>query len=34
MKRHGSLSINLSLNNILNNQNIVTGGYDQSQNNQ
>lgn len=28
--KHGSLSINLQLTNILNNQNIVTGGYEQS----
>lgn len=28
--KHGSLSINLSVTNILNNQNIVTGGYEQS----
>ena len=28
--KRGSLSINLSINNILNNQNIVTGGYEQS----
>lgn len=28
--KHGSLSINLSLTNILNNRNIVTGGFEQS----
>ena len=28
--KHGSLSINLSVTNVLNNQNIVTGGYEQS----
>lgn len=28
--RHGNVSINLMLTNILNNQNIVTGGYEQS----
>ena len=28
--RHGNLSINLMVTNILNNQNIVTGGYEQS----
>lgn len=28
--KHGSLSINLMVNNILNNQTIVTGGYEQS----
>lgn len=28
--KHGSLSINLMVSNILNNQNIVTGGYEQS----
>lgn len=28
--KHGSLSINLSVTNILNNQSIVTGGYEQS----
>ncbi len=28
--KHGSLSFNLSLTNLLNNQNIVTGGYEQS----
>ncbi len=28
--KHGSLSINLSVTNILNNTNIVTGGYEQS----
>ena len=28
--KHGSLSINLSVTNILNNRNIVTGGYEQS----
>ena len=28
--KRGSLSINLMLNNVLNNQSIVTGGYEQS----
>lgn len=28
--KHGSLSINLMITNVLNNQNIVTGGYEQS----
>lgn len=28
--KHGSLSINLMVQNILNNRNIVTGGYEQS----
>ena len=31
--KHGSLSINLSVTNILNNTNIVTGGYEQSRSN-
>ena len=28
--KHGSLSINLMVDNILNNKNLVTGGYEQS----
>ena len=31
--KHGSLSINLMINNVLNNEKIVTGGYEQSRSN-